>query len=64
MTKWLKDLLDQIPGSIKSMKLDKVYDDKKCYETIVARSAIPVISFRKGTKKGAVEARNQATQKI
>ena len=60
----LADILDQIPGALNMVALDGAYDERRCYETVLKRSGIPVIPPRKGARKGVIEPRNQAIQRI
>jgi len=60
----LEDILDQIPGTLNRVALDGAYDERRCYEAVLKRSAVPVIPLRKGAKKGSIVPRNQAIQRI
>ncbi len=60
----LAEVLDQIPGALNMVALDGAYDEGRCYEAISRRLATPVIPPRKGARKGVIEPRNHAIQRI
>jgi hypothetical protein len=67
----LKDLLDQVEEPIHKVSADGAYDSFECYEQVLERNAIPVITPRidavinkESETHPEIAARNQTVKKI